>query len=76
MGGASSTYEGEKKGIQGLVGKSDRLIPLGRPRLGWEDNIKLDLQQVKCGVWTGLLWLSIRDSWWSLVNSVLNLQVP
>ena len=33
---------------------------LGRPRRRWEDNIKMDLQEVGCGgVWTGLSWLRI-----------------
>jgi hypothetical protein len=34
--------------------------PLGRPRLRWEDTIKADLQEVGCGVWTGLIWLRIE----------------
>jgi len=33
--------------------------PLGRTRRGWEDNIKMDLQEVGCGLWTGLVWLRI-----------------
>jgi hypothetical protein len=37
-----------------LVGKPEGKIPLGRPRRRWEDNIKMDLQEVGCGVWTGL----------------------
>jgi hypothetical protein len=32
---------------------------LGRPRLRWEDNIQMDLQEVRCGVWTGSSWLRI-----------------
>jgi hypothetical protein len=43
-----------------LVGKPDRKRPLGRPRHGWEDNIKKDLQEVGCGgTWTGFIWLKI-----------------
>jgi hypothetical protein len=34
--------------------------PLGRPRRRWEDNIRIDLQEVGCGVWTGLGWLRIE----------------
>jgi hypothetical protein len=34
--------------------------PLERPRLRWEDNIKMDVQIVGCGVWTGLGWLRIE----------------
>jgi hypothetical protein len=33
--------------------------PLGRPRRKWEDNIKMDLQEVQWGTWTGLIWLRI-----------------
>jgi len=47
--GAFSTYAGEQMCIQVLVGKPDGKRPLGRLRLRWEDNIKLDLQEVGCG---------------------------
>ena len=50
--------------------------PLGRPRHRWEDNIKMDLQEVGCG---GMDWIELaldRDRWWALVNAVMNLQVP
>ena len=33
---------------------------LGRPRCKWEDNIKMDLREVECGAWTGLIWLRIE----------------
>jgi hypothetical protein len=39
-----------RRGIQGLVGKSERRRPLGRPRHRWEDSMKMDLQEVGCGV--------------------------
>jgi hypothetical protein len=44
-----------------LVGKPEGKRPLGRPRLRWEDNIKLDLRGVGWwgGAWTGLIWLRI-----------------
>jgi hypothetical protein len=42
---------GEKRGVYKiLVGKSEGKRPLGRPRPRWEDNIKMDLQNVECGV--------------------------
>jgi len=49
---------------------------LGRPRHRWEDNIKMDLQEVECGVmnWIELAW--DRDGWRAVVNTVLNLRVP
>jgi hypothetical protein len=46
MGGACSTYVGEERCIQVLVVKPEGKIPLGRPRCRWEDNIKMDLQEV------------------------------
>ena len=41
------------------MGKPEGKRPLGRPRNRWEDNIKMDLQEVGCGIWTGSSWLSI-----------------
>jgi hypothetical protein len=40
-----------------LVGRLEGRTPLGRPRRRWEDNIKMDLQEVGWGEWTGLIWL-------------------
>jgi len=42
-----------------LVGKPEGKGPLGRPRCRWEDNIKMDLQEVGWGEWNGLMWLRI-----------------
>ena len=39
------------------MGKPEGTRPLGRPRRRWEDNIKVDLQEVGWGSWTGLIWL-------------------
>jgi hypothetical protein len=50
-----------------LVGKSEGKRPLVRPRCRWEDNIKMDLQEVGCG---GIDWIVLaqdRDSWRALV---------
>jgi hypothetical protein len=41
------------------VGKIERKRPLGRPWLRWEDNIKIDFQDVGWGAWTGLFCLRI-----------------
>ena len=59
-----------------LVGKPEGKRPRGRPRRRWEDNIKVDLQEVGCG---GMDWIKLaqdRDRWRALVNAVMNLQVP
>ena len=42
-----------------LVGKPEGKSHFGRPRRRWEDNIKMDLKEVGCGVWTGTSWLRI-----------------
>jgi hypothetical protein len=42
-----------------LVGRPEGRRPLGRPRRRWENNIKIDLQEVGWGAWTGLIWLRI-----------------
>ena len=59
-----------------LVGKPEGKRPLGRPRRRWEDNIKMDLQEVEggCGDWMELA--QDRDSWRALVSTVMNLRVP
>jgi hypothetical protein len=54
MGGACST-DGEGRGMyRVLVGKPEGKRPLVRPRHRWEDNIKMDLQEVDVGLLTGL----------------------
>ena len=51
---------GEGRGVHRvLVGKPEGKRPLGRPRRRWEDNIKMDLQEVKGVVGTGWSWLRI-----------------
>ena len=46
MGGACSTYGGEKSCIEGLGGEPEGKRPLGRSRGRWEDNIKMALREV------------------------------
>jgi hypothetical protein len=47
---------GERRGTyRDSVEKTEGKRPLGRPRRRWEDNIKMDLQEMGCGAWTGLI---------------------
>jgi hypothetical protein len=67
---------GEERGMyRVLVRKPEGKRPLGRPRRRWEDNIRMNLQEVGCGFmdWIGLA--QDRDRWRALVNAVMNLQV-
>ena len=68
---------GERVGVyRVLVVKPEGKRPLGRPRRRWEDNIKMDLQEVGCG---GMDWIELaqdRDRCKALVNAVMNLRVP
>jgi D-lyxose ketol-isomerase len=76
MGGACSAY-GERRFIcKVLVWKPEGKTPLGRHWRRREDNIKMNLQEVGCG---GMDWIKLAqdsDSWWALVNAVMNLRVP
>ena len=68
---------GEGRGVyRVLVEKPEGKRPQGRPRRRWEDNIKMDLQEVGggCGDWMELA--QVRDRWRALVSTVMNLRVP
>jgi len=70
-------HMGEGRGVcRVLWGKPEGKRPLERPRPRWEDNIKMDLQEIGCG---GMDWIDLaenRDSWEALVNAVMNPWVP
>ena len=68
---------GEERGVYTvLVGKPEGKRPLGRLRLRWLDNIRMDLQEMGFGYmdWIGLA--QDRDRWRTLVSAVMNLRVP
>ena len=51
---------GQRRGVyRVLVEKPEGKRPLGRPMRQWEDNIKMDIQKVGWGAWTGLIWFMI-----------------
>jgi len=70
-------HMGERRGVyRVLVGKPEGKRPLGRPRHRWEDSIKMDLQEVRCG---RMDWIEVaqhRDRWRALANAVMNLRIP
>jgi len=68
---------GERRGpYRVLVGKTVGKRPLERPRRRWEDNIKMDLQELGR---EGMDWIELtqdRDRWWARANAVMNIRVP
>jgi hypothetical protein len=82
---------GHRRGVyRVLVGKPGGKRPARRPRRRWDDNIKMDHQEVGCG---GMDWIDLaqevgggcgdwmelaqdRDRWRALVNAVMNIRVP
>jgi hypothetical protein len=69
-------FMGERRGVyRVLVGKPERKRPLGRPRLRWEDNIKMDLQEVRYGDTDWIELAEDRDMWRTFVNAVMNFLV-
>ena len=68
---------GERRGVHRvLVGKLEGKRPLGRPRRRWEDNIKMDLQEVGggCGDW--MEFAQDMERWRALLSTVMNFRVP
>jgi hypothetical protein len=68
---------GERKGVcRVLVAKLEGKRPLVRPKRRWEENIKMDLQEVGCG---DMDWIELdqdRNRWRAVLNAVTNLRVP
>ena len=68
---------GEDRGVHRvLVGKPEGKRPLGRPRRSWEDNIKMDLQEVGVGRGNWMELAQDRDRWRALVGTVREFRVP
>jgi hypothetical protein len=59
-----------------LVGKPEGKRPLGRPRRRWEDNIKMDLQDVGGGRGDWMELAQDRDRWRAIMVRVMNFRVP
>ena len=59
-----------------LVGKPEGKRPLGKPRHGWVDNIRMDLQEMGFRYMDSIGLAQDRDRWRTLVSAVMNLRVP
>jgi len=68
---------GERRSVYRVfVGKPEGKRPLGRNNRRWEDNIKMDILEVGCGVMDWIELAKDRDRWRALVTAVVNLRVP
>ena len=59
-----------------LTGKPTGKRPLGRPRRRWEDNIRMDLEEIGTNAGNWVDSAQVRNYWRALVNAALNLRVP
>ena len=68
--------KGNRRGVyRVLVGRPEARRPLGGPGLRWDDNIKMDLQEVG---WIGVDWIALAEDrvrWRAVVNAVMNIRV-
>jgi hypothetical protein len=65
-----------RNGYKILVRKPEKKRPFRRPRHKWEDNIRMDLRDIR---WEGVDWIHMvldKDQCQAVVNTVMNLQVP
>jgi hypothetical protein len=68
---------GEGRGVYRVfVGNLEGKRPLGRPRRRWEDNIKMDFQEVGCEGLECIVLAQDMDRWRAHVNAVMNLRIP
>jgi hypothetical protein len=67
---------GSEECIRYIGGNPEGKRPLGRPRRGLVDNIKMDLGEIE---WVGMEWIDLvqdREQWSALVDMIMNLRVP
>ncbi|KAJ4443541.1 hypothetical protein ANN_05214 [Periplaneta americana] len=75
MGRTCSTYGESRNAYRVLVGRPEGKRPLGKPRRRWEDNIKMDLREVR---YDDRDWINLaqdRDQWWAYVRAAMNLRI-
>jgi hypothetical protein len=77
VGCTCGTHGGGERCLQGLkVGRPQGKRPLGRPRRRWEDNIKMDLREIRIDRTNWIQLAQDRVQWRAFVNTVMNLRVP
>ena len=69
-------YGGGQRRVQDFGGQREGKRPCGRPRLRWEYNIKMDLEEVGGGRVDWMELAQDRDGWRALVGTVRNFGVP
>jgi hypothetical protein len=68
---------GEGRGVcRVLVGRPEGKRPLGRPRRRWEDNIKMDLREIRIDRANWIQLVQDRVQWRAFVNTVMKLRAP
>ena len=76
MGGGCGANGREERRVQGFGGETWGKRLLGRSRRRWEDNIKMDLEEMGFGCMDWIELAQDRDRWRALVNEVMDLRVP
>jgi len=76
MSVAYSTHGERRYAYRILVGGSESKRPRVRPRCRWENSIKMDIQEVGCGVMELIELVQDKDRWRALVIAVMNTRVP
>ena len=76
MSGYTARMEEGRSALKILTGKPTGKRALGRPRLRWEDNIRMDLEEIGINAGNWVDSAQDRDYWRALVNATLNLRVP
>ena len=73
--GHVARIEESRSAFQILIGKPTEKRPLGRPRRRWEDNIRMDLEEIGINAGNWVDSAQNRDYWRALVNAALNFRV-
>ena len=75
-GHVARIQEGSRNAFKILTGKPTGKRPLGRPRRRWEDNIRMDLEEIGINTSNWVDSDQDKDNWRALVNAELSLRVP